>query len=153
MSLDGYDDAASHHQPYHEPLRATLTRTIAVALVAGAILARSRGGLAQWPVATIVMLWPTLGGHYVELWFLNGLRPRLPATRSIQTAARVGVWFVGGIVLATGMWLTARTLTGAQPALRPGLWWIAGVAFIAVELVPHTVFQLRGRPSAFNGRG
>ena len=140
-------------QPFHEPLRATLTRTLTIALIAGGILARSWGGLTRWPIATIVMLWPSLGGHYVELWFLNWLRPRLPETRSIQAIARVSVWFVGGIVLATGMWLTTRALAPTRQTPRRALWWIAGIAFIAIELVPHTVFQLRGRPSAFNGRG
>src|SRR5437016_11925087 len=74
----------SQWQPFREPLGATLARTGAIAVVLGAVLAgwraaagwRGGGGLARWRVATGLMLWPALGGHFVELWFLNWLRPR-----------------------------------------------------------------------------
>jgi hypothetical protein len=61
----------SQWQPYQEPLRTTLLRTGIIALVVGAVLARSWGGVARWPAATLLALWPALGGHLVELWFLN----------------------------------------------------------------------------------
>ena len=140
-------------QPYREPLRTTLMRTIAIALVAGAILARfSGGGLSRWPMATLVMLWPSFGGHWVELWFLNWLRPRLSAARAVQVGARTGVWFVAGGVFVLGMWLTAKTLTGF-PLPRWPSWWVGGLAFIGVEMVAHLALQLRRRPSFYNGRG
>ncbi len=138
--------------PYSEPLRTTLLRTVTIALVAGAVLARSIGGLALWPVASVLMLWPSFGGHWVELWFLNWLRPRLPSARVVQAVVRVLVWFVGGIVLALGMALTATALTGLRPARWPPLWF-GGLAFIGIELVAQLALQLRGRPSFYNGRG
>lgn len=98
------------------------------------------------------MLWPTLGGHWVELWFLNWLRPRLADARALHVAARLGVWFVGGIVLAMGMYVTAVTLSGAAPVRRPS-WWVSGLAFIGIELVAQLFLQLRGQPSFYNGRG
>jgi len=127
-----------------------------IAIVVGAVLARFRGGLARWPLDTLLVLWPSLGGHWVEVWFLNWLRPRLSIARSVQVAARVGVWFVGGIGLAIAMGLTAMALSGFRPAHWPAWWhpwWLAGVAFIGIELVAHLVLQLRGRPSFYNGRG
>lgn len=141
-------------QAFREPLRITLLRTGLIALVVGAVLARRWGGLAHWPVATILVLWPTFGGHWVEVWFLNRLGPRLPYTRAAQTAARMAVWFVGGAGLALGMRLTMLALTGHRPSHSPA-WWlgIGGLAFIAFELVAHLVLQLRGRPSFYNGRG
>jgi hypothetical protein len=139
-------------EPYREPLRTTLLRTGAIALIVGAVLALSRGGLARWPLATLLVLWISFGGHWVELWFLNWLRPRIPAARAVQVAARLGVWFVGGIILALGMGLTARALAGFRPAHWPA-WWVGGVGFIGVELVAHLFLQLRGRPSFYNGRG
>jgi hypothetical protein len=144
-------------QPYREPLRVTLVRTGTIALVVGAVLARCwrGGGLARWPMATLLALWPALGGHWVELWFLNWLRPRLSDARAVQVAARIGVWFVGGTVPALGMWLSAMALGGFQPARWPA-WWLgglAGVAFIGIELVVHLVLQLRGRPNFYNGHG
>jgi hypothetical protein len=139
-------------QPYHEPLRVTLTRTVGIALVAGGVLAHWWSGLARWPVATALMLWPSLGGHWLELWFLNWLRPRISDGRGVQVAARIAVWFIGGIGLAIGMWLTAIALADLR-RMPWAAWWIAGFAFIGIELVAQLALQLRGRPSFFNGRG
>ena len=139
-------------EPYREPPRATLTRTIGLALVGGAILSRRWGGLAWWPLATVVMLWPTLGGHFLELWYLNWFRPRSPRDRATQIVARVTTWFLGGMVLWFAMQLTVAVTTGSWLAPRAP-WWIGGVAFIGVELVAHLVFLLRRRPSFYDGRG
>src|SRR5438552_2402447 len=90
-------------QPCREPLRTTLLRTGLIALAIGAILALPRGGLARWPAATLIALWPALGGHFVELLFLNVLCPRLSASRGVQVVARLIVWFAGGILLLLAM--------------------------------------------------
>jgi hypothetical protein len=139
-------------QPFREPIGHTLVRTGTIALVGGAVLARFWGGLGRWPLATLLVLWPAFGGHWVELWFLNWLRPRLPVGRAAQAAARLGVWFAGGIALGLGMAMTARFVGGLRPARWPA-WWLAGLAFIGVELVVHLFLQLRGCRSFFNGRG
>ena len=80
-------------QPYREPLRITMLRTGMIAIVAGAGLARWWGGLARWPVATLLVLWPSFGGHWVEVWFLNWLRPRL-----FRRARRAGCGSRWGVV-------------------------------------------------------
>ena len=139
-------------QPFHEPLRATLVRTVGIALVAGAVVAQRWGGLGRWPLATVVMLWPSLGGHWLELWFLNWLRPRIPAARPVQIIVRLAVWFIGGLGLGFGMRLTVLALTGRRSMWSP-VWWAAGLAFLAIELIAQTGLQIRGRPSFFNGRG
>ena len=100
-------------EPYREALRVTLMRTGAIALVVGAVIARpwsGGGGLARWGLAAALMLWPALGGHWVEVGFLNGLRPRISAEPSVQVGTRLGVWFVGGMALALGMVATAAGL-------------------------------------------
>lgn len=142
----------SQWQPYREPIRITLLRTCAIALVVGAVLAQRRGGLARLPLAALLVFWPSFGGHWVEVFFLNFLRPRLPAERAVQVAARIAVWFAGGIILAFGVDLTAMALAGFRPAHWPA-WWVGGLAFIGIELVAQLVLQLRGRPSFYNGRG
>jgi hypothetical protein len=153
----------SHWQPVREPLRSTLLRNCAIAAVAGAVVAHYWGGLARWPLTTLLALWPALGGHWVEIWFLNWLRPRIgtrttEAFRDVggqsrisparvwQVVARIAVWFVGGTLLGLGMLLTVR------PAHWPA-WWLGGVCFIGIELVVHVGLQLRGRPSFYNGLG
>jgi hypothetical protein len=142
----------SQWQPYREPFRVTILRTSMLAITVGAVLARSWGGLARWPMDTLLVLWPSLGGHFVEVWFLNWLRPRLSNARALQVVARVGVWFVGGTGLAIAMGLSALALAGFRPAHWPA-WWLGGLAFIGIELVAHVVLQLRGRASFYNGRG
>lgn len=137
---------------FREPLRRTLTRTLTIALVAGAVVSLRNGGLRGWPIATILMLWPSFGGHWLELWYLNWLRPRLSPMRAIQVTARLATWFAGGIVLATGLALTAVALTGPRP-IPWHLWWAAGLAMIAIELVVHALVGLQRRPNFFDGRG
>lgn len=139
-------------QPHREPLRTTLLRTIIIALVVGVIVAYCSGGRIRWPLGALFMLWFSFGGHWVELWFLNSLRPRLSSARPLQIVARVATWFVGGSVLALGMALTARVLAGILPDQWPA-WWLGGAAFIGLELLVHLSLQLRGRPSFYNGRG
>lgn len=139
-------------QPYREPLRNTMLRTSIIAIVLGALLARFWGGVARWPLATLLVLWPSFGGHWVEVWFLNWLRPRLSIARGVQVAARVVVWFVGGAGLATGMSLTAIVLAGLRLVHWTALW-LGGLAFIGIELAAHLALQLRGRPSFYNGLG
>jgi hypothetical protein len=139
--------------PHRESRRTTLVRTGSVALVGGAVLTLASGhGGAWWPIATLMMLWPALGGHFIELWFLNWLRPRLAGARVLQLAARMVVWFVAGCGLALLMRFTAAAFrTSGRAQWLP--WWLGGVAFIGIELVAHGVLQARGRPSAYNGRG
>jgi hypothetical protein len=138
-------------QPHREPLRTTLLRTIIIALVAGAVIARFSGRGIGWPLTALLLLWFTFGGHWVELWYVNWLRPRISIARYVQIIARIGTWFVGGTALALGMALTASAL-GFPPAQWPA-WWLGGFAFIVLELVVHLALQLRGQPSFYNGRG
>ncbi len=142
-------------QPYREPLRATLSRTVLIAGVAGTVLAALSARSAQpvgWPVAVVLVLWFSFGGHWLELWYLNWLRPRLPATRTVQCVARLCIWFLGGCCPGVGMLFTARALGGIWLTRWPA-WWLGGVLFIGVELIAHASLQARGRPSFYNGRG
>jgi hypothetical protein len=149
-------------QPVCEPLWRTLRRTATIALVIGIVLARpwvGDGGLMRWLVATVIALLPAFGGHYVELAYLNGLRPRLPSSHFIRSVARLATWFVGGALITICMMLTASVLARVGTANllshRP-LWRVpvaGGIAFIAIEFVVHVIMQLRGAPSFYNGRG
>jgi hypothetical protein len=152
--------------PHREPLRQTLSRTLTIALVIGAVLAQwpvggttargTSGFMTRWGFATLLALWPSLGGHWVELFFLNILRPRLPATRPTQTAARIATWFIGGALLTLAMKLTALALFGGNgiatriPTARLCL--IGGLAFIAIELTVHLILRLRHLPSFYDPR-
>ena len=143
-------------QPFREPARVTILRNGLIAIVTGGVIALFRGGLGRWPLLTLLLLWPSYGGHWVEVWFLNWLRSRLPARRGPQVTARIGVWFVGGIGLFMAMGLTAMVLDGSARMhwlARWPAWWLGGLAFIGVELIAHLVLILRARPSFYDGRG
>jgi len=137
--------------PFREPLRVTLARTLSIALIAGAAVALSTGSLRRWPALSLLMLWPAFGGHWIDLLFLNGLRPRLPHDGTLQRLGRIAVWFAGGIVLATGLQLTLWAVL-KQPTLAWLTWSRAGALFVAIELVAHAVLHLRGRPSFYKGQ-
>ena len=152
------DVSEQHWLPYREALSTTLARNGVIALAVGAALTRGRGGVAAWLLASALMLWPALGGHYVDVGFLNGLRPRLPTTRAAQRAARLLVWFVGGVALGVGLWMSATALARASgrgwlvPTTRCA-WWVCGLALVGIELVAHAALRLRGRPNFYDGRG
>jgi hypothetical protein len=141
-------------EPYREPLSRTLLRTIAIAVAIGIALSvgRGGGGIALLPMNVLLALWPAFGGHWIELGFLNWLRPRLPAARAVQIAARLATWFAGGIVLGLAMKLTARALDRPD-ALRGLAWPLAGLGFVGIELMTHAVLRWRGRPNSYEGRG
>lgn len=131
--------------PFREPLRATLLRTVLIALVVGVVVGRS----ALWFPWTAFTLWLSFGGHWVEVFFLNWLRPRLPAQRWAQIGGRLLVWIVGGTVLMIGARFTALSL--GIPALRVPPWALGGPILVGVELVVHALSQLRRQPNFFNG--
>jgi hypothetical protein len=134
-----------------EPLSITLRRTVTIAAVAGVAVALRWGGLRQWPQAAVIMLWFSLGGHYVELCYLRVVRPRLPSHRIARTGARIVTWFVGGVALGLGAAGTAMLFGRAVPA-RLNAWWMGGFVLISIELVVHAVLLARGKPGFFDGR-
>jgi hypothetical protein len=145
--------ATSRPQP--EPLRTTLIRNAVLAIVAGTVLHQWSARWAHpigWFVAVVAMLWPTLGGHWLELGYLDWLQPRLPAAPTVRRLARIATWFVGGCAFGVAMALTLHALDPTRLRRWPG-WGFAGAVFVAVELVVHAALAARGQRSFFNGRG
>jgi hypothetical protein len=138
--------------PYNEPLRQTLFRTLAIAAAIGAVRALSSGQWSAWSHGSLLALWFSFGGHFVELWFLNWLRFRIPPSRRLQVAARLLTWFVGGCLLLLGMKLTAAVLFSPLPPLWRN-WWLGGLGFIGIELVVHSFLWFRGLQCFYDGRG
>jgi hypothetical protein len=135
---------------FEEPFRRTLARNVVLAAIVGVVFALQRRDLELLLPVTTLAMWFSLGGHYVELAFLNGVRPRLPQLGLTQALVRLLVWSCGGALLYACMAVTAALAIGAPP-LR--LWWFGGVLFIGVELVVHAVRAIRGLPNFYNGRG
>jgi hypothetical protein len=136
---------------FEEPFRRTLARNVTIAAVVGVVLAFHRRDFKLLLPVTALALWFSLGGHYVELGFLNGIRARLPQRRLTLALARLLVWSCGGAVLYACMAATARALPIDAPPLRR--WWFGGVLFIGLELAVHALLAIRGRPNFYDGRG
>jgi hypothetical protein len=136
---------------FQEPFGRTLARNVTIAAAVGAVFAFLRRDLKLFLPVTILAMWFSLGGHYVELAFLNGVRPRLPRRRLTLSLVRFLVWACGGALLYACMAATARALAIAPPPLSP--WWLGSVLFIGVELAVHAVLAIRGLPNFYDGRG
>ena len=124
---------------------------MALAAGVGVVFALQRHRLRLlFPIAALA-LWFSLGGHYVELAFLNRLRARVSQGRLTQAGLRLLVWFAGGVVLYVLMAASARILPLDPPPLR--MWWYGGFLLIGVELAVHGLLAVRGRPNFYSGRG
>jgi hypothetical protein len=133
-----------------EPIARTVARNLTIAVAVGAAFAAvRRAALLALPV-TLLALWPSLGGHFVEIAFLDGVRPRLPRARLVQASARLVWWLAGGAILGTALIATAHALPIAAPRWR--WWWMAPV-FVGIELAVHAALALCRRPSFFRGDG
>jgi hypothetical protein len=141
-------------RPYVETLGATLRRTLIIAFfittVLALVLPHERSFLRFWLSTYPAVLWFPLGGHYVELTYLNFLRMRWSWFRQHRYMTRVLWWFAGGLPLGLGCWWTWIGL-GADPGFELPFWW--GMPFfILAECGVHAVLTVLGRPSFWNGR-
>jgi hypothetical protein len=143
--------ASSRWTPVHEPIGRTLARNVAIALLVGAGLAAARQQLRLIVPFSLLALWFSLGGHYVEVLFLNSIRPRIPAAGAVQRSARILVWYAGGSVLSLLMLATARAMRIRGPGA--GRWWLGGLLLIGIELVVHVLLALRRSANFYDGRG
>jgi hypothetical protein len=133
-----------------EPLWRTLRRNIGIDVVVSAVIALWRHDFQRFLPVMLLALWPTLGGHYVEVAFVNYLRPRLPQAGAIQVLVRLLVWFAGGLLLYLGMTFTSRILPIKPLPIR--FWWCAGLLFVGLELGLHAILAIRGRSEFYGGR-
>lgn len=122
-----------------------------IAAVVGVVFALRRHNVGLFLPVTVLAMWFSLGGHYVELAFLDRVRPRLPQRRLTHVLVRLLVWSCGGAILYAGMAATARVLPFVAPPLKA--WWFGSVVFIGVELAAHAVLAIRGVPNFYDGRG
>jgi len=125
-------------------------RNVTIAAVVGVVFTFQRRDFNSLLPTTVLALWFSLGGHYVELAFLNGVRARLPRRRLTQALARLLVWSCGGALLYSCMVATARVLPIHGPPLR--LLWLGTVLFIGIELAVHAVLAILRLPNVYDGR-
>lgn len=134
-----------------EPFLRTLARNTTIAAVVAAVIAAVRGDRGLLLPVAILAMWFSLGGHYVELAFLNVIRNRVPKSRVVQTLTRLLVWSCGGAILYGCMAASARILGLGVALSKP--WWFGSLVFTGIELAVHTALALRRVPNFYDGRG
>jgi hypothetical protein len=134
---------------FHEPIRRTLVRNLAIAAVVGAAFAfwKRDAGLL-FPFSALA-LWFSLGGHYVEVVFLNEIRPRISGARLMQRCARLATWFIGGAILYVCMAITARVLLVQPPRLGYG--GAAGCFLLVLSFWRMPFLPCGAHPTFYNG--
>ncbi len=145
-------------QPYRESAAATILRTFAIAVVLTTVLSGVlyAAGLATgspirlWLTTFPAILWFPLGGHFVELVYLNFLRIRWPWWHRHRRSGRIIVWFLGGLPLGAGLWWTWTSLGNTLPAALP--WWWGMPFFVVVEFIVHGIRHTLGYPNFWDGR-
>jgi hypothetical protein len=137
--------------PFSEPWHTTALRTGSLALVIGAGAGLLRRDLAVVPLITVLALWFTLGGHFLEVLFRNRLRQLISGGPIFLAIARVAYWFFGGAALFEGAVATRGLLAGRTNV--PFSWWMAGASFVAAELLIHLGLRARGQYSIYDRRG
>ena len=115
----------------------------------GFLVARFRLGMNHYLLAVLIVLWFSVGGHFVEIFFLNWMRERIPSA-----APQLGD--TGAVVLVR-RWRAARPLGMAWTA-SVGDATARGDSVARVRRRRHfwpsssrTARYLRGRPSFYNG--
>jgi len=132
-----------------EPLWRTLRRNVGIAILVATGIALLRHDFDRFLPVLALALWPSLGGHYVEVAFVNYIRARIPQAYLMQVLVRLLVWFAGGVLLYLCMTFTGRILPIKALPIR--FWWCAGLLFVGLELALHAVLAIRGL-SDFYGR-
>jgi hypothetical protein len=140
-----------HWEPFVEPWRTTVRRAGLLALAIGVGVGLYARQLATVPLVTLIALWFTLGGHFLEVLLRNQLRQRISGQAAVQALVRIACWFAGGSVLYEGALATRAILTGRGAVPWP--WWMGGIAFVGIELLVHLLLYVRGQPSFYDGRG
>ena len=149
--MNAETDWKRFEEPFREPFARTLLRNITIAVVVGFMLALRRGNLVLAPSFALLVIWFSLGGHYVELFFLNGIRPRIARNRLGQIFVRIAVWFLGGALLYVPMSITYHFLSGEQAHFE--YWWAGGLLLVGIEFLAHLFVLIRGKPNFYNGLG
>jgi hypothetical protein len=125
-----------------EPLWRTLRRNLAIAVVVAGGISGFRHDSRGFLSLIVLALWPSLGGHYVEVAFENHIRTWISQAYWVQVVVRLLIWYAGGVLLYLGMFLTSQALPiGALPFR---FWWVGGLLFIALELLLHAFLARRG---------
>jgi hypothetical protein len=150
---------------FHEPLLSTITRTGAIAVGVATMLVFARLHRVPatwiewrlWLVLIAAIAWPSFGGHWVELFYLNRMRPRLAGwSDSRLIFVRLGTWLVGGAILFAGAAITySLLLTGTVPqaSFMTRALLLGGPLLVGVECIVHLFLLLTGKPSFWNFRG
>ena len=150
---------------YRESVAATVIRTGGIAIIVATLVTVARlrhlpASSAEWYgwlVLVVFVGWFSFGGHWVELAYLNGIRPKIAHWSDPSLVfIRLGVWLIGGAILYLGAVASRSVMTAGELPGQADLFKVllyGGPVFAVIELFPHTFLQLSGKPSFWNFRG
>jgi hypothetical protein len=108
--------------------------------------------LVLWIANVVALFWMTFGGHWLELIYVDLIANHLP-NELTQRLVRITLWFtVGSAIVLASAW--TRGLFGlADYAVRDVTWTVAGLFFVAIQLVIHGTYWFFGQPSFWTHDG
>ncbi len=133
-----------------EPLRVTLSRTLTIAVVVGVVASFATHNIRMGFAIGLGALWPSVGGHWIELLWLNLIRKRLKPKVPILVALRLIYWWAWGFVIIFPAFYTIHVIAPSLPPMPSPL--LGGFGFLFVEMLLHGIFAMNHRPNAFDAR-
>lgn len=143
-------------EKFKEAFSKTLIRTVITATIIAAILffAHAFPSGDQTKLNLLIMIWLmvyiiVLGGHLLELIFINYLKFVLPKNIILLYVIRIAYWFLCAIPLIFGAGLIHNLFVHKNGPMVYD--YTFGVFYIGIELFMHAMMQIRFRKSFYNG--
>jgi len=132
-------------------IRTILTTTIIAVIINWLHLFPSGGKskLILFEIIWSAVFCIVLGGHWLELVFINRIKFALPKNILLLYFIRIVYWFLCSIPL----FLMANLITNlfSYKAGVPGHWWTFGFLYIGIQLLMHIIMHIRFKKSFYNG--
>ena len=134
----------------------TLVRTIITATIISLVLYsihvipfNGKSNLIEYAVIWAVFFSIFFIGHWIELFFINVIKFRLPKNIYVLYIVRICYWFVSSILL----FLISNTIREllVSNSRQLGNWWFFGFLYIGVQLLMYAIMQIRLKKSFYNG--
>jgi hypothetical protein len=140
----------------NEPLIKTVIRTILTATIIAGILYLAhvfpydgKSKLTLFAMIWLVVFCIVIGGHWLELLFINSIKFALPKNILLLYFTRIVYWFLCAVPLffCTNFIMHVFLYDG----LRLSHWFTFGIFYIGIELLMHAIMQIRYKKSFYNG--
>jgi len=139
-----------------ESLNQTVIRTILTTTIIAGILYLAhlfphdgKSNLTLFEMIWLVVFCIVVGGHWLELLFINRIKFALPKNILLLYFIRIVYWFL----CAVPLFFAINFIMGLflYDGLRLSHWWTFGIFYIGIELLMYAIMQIRYKKSFYNG--